>query len=99
MEEFIYYNALFDIYSSLLTDKEVESFEDYYHEDLSLAEIADSKNISRSAVQKTIKNVLDKLKYYEDKLGVFANNQKLLNVLSCDNIDDIKKTIQEVLGE
>ena len=99
MEDFVYYNALFDIYSALLTDKEVESFEDYYHEDLSLAEIADAKNISRSAVQKTIKNVLDKLKYYEDKLGIFANNQKLTAVLSCDNIDDIKKVIQEVLGE
>mgnify|MGYP003509025157 FL=1 len=44
-------------------------------------------------------NVLDKLKYYEDKLGIFANNQKLTAVLSCDNIDDIKKVIQEVLGE
>ncbi|MBQ8659739.1 MAG: hypothetical protein IJ475_02760 [Bacilli bacterium] len=98
MENFVYYNALFDIYSGLLTDKEVESFEDYYHEDLSLSEIADAKNISRSAVQKTIKNVLDKLNYYEDKLGIYANNKKLVDILSSDSIDEIKEVIQEVLG-
>ena len=99
MENFVYYNALFDIYSGLLTDKEVEAFEDYYHEDLSLAEIADAKNISRSAVQKTIKNVLDKLNYYEDKLGIYVNNKKLADILSSDDINDIKRTIQEVLGD
>ena len=61
MEEFVYYNDLFDIYSDLLTDKEVSTFKDYYQEDLSLSEIADDRDISRSAVQKTVKTVLEKL--------------------------------------
>ena len=65
MKEFVYYNNLFDIYGKLLTDKEQESFRDYYQEDLSLGEIAEIKNISRAAVQKTIKTVLEKLDYYE----------------------------------
>lgn len=99
MEEFIYYNGLFDIYGSLLTEKEQNTFKDYYQEDMSLSEIADENKISRSAVQKTVKTVLDKLKYYEDKLCIYCNNKKLNDVLVSDNIDKIKEVIQEVLGE
>ena len=99
MEEFIYYNGLFDIYGCLLTEKEIDSFKDYYQEDLSLSEIADNKNISRSAVQKTIKTVLDRLNYYEEKLGIFKNNKKLKDILSSEKIEDVKKVIEEVLGE
>ena len=97
MEDFVYYNALFDIYSSLLTDKEVEAFEDYYHEDLSLAEIAEIKSISRSAVQKTIKTVLEKLDYYEDKLKIYNKNLILKEVLEVVDDVNIKNKIEEVL--
>ena len=98
MKEFVYYNSLFDIYGKLLTEKEQESFKDYYQEDLSLGEIAEIKNISRAAVQKTIKNVLEKLDYYEEILNVYAKNIKLKELI--DNLDneDIKKKIEEVLG-
>ena len=44
MEEFVYYNGLFDLYGSLLTEKEQDTFRDYYQEDLSLAEIAEENN-------------------------------------------------------
>lgn len=98
MKEFVYYNSLFDIYGKLLTEKEQESFKDYYQEDLSLGEIAEIKNISRAAVQKTIKTVLEKLDYYEEILNVYAKNLKLKELI--DNLDneDIKKKIEEVLG-
>ena len=91
MKEFVYYNSLFDIYGKLLTEKEQESFRDYYQEDLSLGEIAEIKNISRAAVQKTIKPVLEKLDYYEDILNVYAKNEKLKEII--DNLDneDVKK--------
>ena len=98
MKEFVYYNSLFDIYGKLLTEKEQESFRDYYQEDLSLGEIAEIKNISRAAVQKTIKTVLEKLDYYEAILNVYAKNEKLKEII--DNLDneDVKKKIEEVLG-
>ena len=99
MEEFIYYNNLFDIYSSLLTEKEQDTFKDYYQEDLSLSEIANENNISRAAVQKTIKNVLDKLKYYEDMLHVYDKNVRLNDLLQVDNIGVIKNEIEKILGE
>ena len=93
MKEFVYYNSLFDIYGKLLTEKEQESFKDYYQEDLSLGEIAEIKNISRAAVQKTIKTVLEKLDYYEDILNVYAKNEKLKEII--DNLDneDVRKKI------
>ena len=98
MEEFVYYNDLFDIYGELLTDKEQEAFRDYYQEDLSLSEIADNKNISRSAVQKMVKTVLEKLNYYEEKLHVLQNNKKLRNILQYQDIDKIKKEIDSLIN-
>lgn len=97
MENFVYYNSLYDVYSELLTVKEKESFSDYYQEDLSLAEIAENKNISRSAVQKTIKTVIEKLENYESKLHIYENNCKLREACKLDNISDIKEAIEKVL--
>lgn len=98
MKEFVYYNDLFDIYGKLLTLKEQDSFRDYYQEDLSLAEIAEIKNISRAAVQKTIKNVLEKLDYYEDILGVLKKNNEIKKILENLDNENIKKKIEEILG-
>ena len=99
MEEFVYYNNLFDVYGSLLTEKEQVTFKDYYQEDLSLSEIANENNVSRAAVQKTIKTVLDKLKYYEDMLHVYDKNVRLGNLLQENNIGVIKNEIEKILGE
>ena len=98
MKEFVYYNNLFDIYGKLLTDKEQESFRDYYQEDLSLGEIAEIKNISRAAVQKTIKTVLEKLDYYEDILNIYKKNIKLKEVYDMSNDEEINNKIEEILG-
>ena len=99
MEEFVYYNSLFDIYGSLLTEKEQVTFKYYYQEDLSLSEIANENNVSRAAVQKTIKTVLDKLKYYEDMLHVYDKNVKLGKLIEENNIGVIKNEIEKILGE
>ena len=99
MKEFVYYNDLFDIYGLLLTEKEQDTFRDYYQEDLSLSEIAEENNISRAAVQKTIKNVLDKLNYYEEKLHLFDKNNRLRELLDVSDIGVIKNNIEKILSE
>lgn len=99
MKEFVYYNNLFDIYGKLLTHKEQESFRDYYQEDLSLSEIAEIKSISRAAVQKTIKNVLEKLDYYEDILNVYKKNEKIKELQNVSDIDIIKEQLNIILGD
>ena len=96
MKDFVYYNNLFDIYGELLTDNEKNSFRDYYQEDMSLSEIADDKNISRSAVSKTINVVIDKLNYYEDILHVYKNNELLRDSLDKDNLKDV---VKKIIGE
>lgn len=97
MKDFLYYNALFDLYGGLLTKKEQISFHDYYQEDFSFSEIAELKGISRSAVAKTIKTVLDKLNYYEDKLQIYKRNQLLQDVLELKKEKEIKEAIERVL--
>ena len=99
MKEFVYYNELFEIYGNLLTDKEKETFKDYYCEDLSLSEIADNKSISRAAVQKMVSNVIDKLNYYETMLKVYEKSKSLKECLESKNIDEIKQKINEVLDK
>ena len=99
MKDFVYYNELFEIYGTLLTDKERETFKDYYCEDLSLSEIADNKSISRAAVQKMVSNVIDKLNYYENILKINKNNKTLKECLEINNIDKIKETINSILDK
>ena len=66
MENREYLNNLFDIYKNLLTKIEQETFINYYGEDLTLSEIAENRGISKSSVGKTLNNVEDKLKQYEE---------------------------------
>ena len=97
-EKYIYYNNLYDIYGELLTDKEKQVFEDYYHEDLSLSEIADNKSISKSAVGKMIKTILEKLENLEDKLHIYKTNQELDGLLKEEDINKIKESIRRILN-
>lgn len=99
MKDFVYYNELFEIYGTLLTDKERETFKDHYCEDLSLSEIADNKSISRAAVQKMVSNVIDKLNYYENILKINKNNKTLKECLDLSDINLIKDKITNILDK
>ena len=97
MKDYVYYNDLFEIYGDLLTEKERENFKDYYFEDLTLSEIADNKNVSRAAIQKMIKNVLDKLNYYESKLHVYEKNKMLSDIIKKVSNDELKDRLNKIL--
>lgn len=93
MEEVIYYNELYDLYGKLLTEKQREYFENYYFNNLSLSEMADNYNVSRNAIHKQLKIVIEKLEDYEDKLKL---NSKLKNLeVVVKNIND-KKVREEI---
>lgn len=98
MDEHVYYNNLFDCYKELLTDKEKENFSSYYEEDLTLSEIAINNNISRAAVHKTVKNVLEKLEDYESHLHLWQIKEKLTECLSTNDISKIHKIIEDLLS-
>jgi predicted DNA-binding protein YlxM (UPF0122 family) len=77
-------NELYDIYKVLLTDKQRAYIELYYHEDLSLSEIADEMGVSRNAVHDNIRRTEKLLADYEEKLRIYEKDRKRSAI--CDKI-------------
>lgn len=96
MEEFIYYNELYDLYGKLLTDKQQEYFENYYFNNLSLSEMAENYGISRNAIHKQLKIVIDKLNDYEDKLRLNKKLKALDLIIKEIKDEKISKSIEEI---
>lgn len=82
IERTIRYVKLFNTYKDFLTHTQVEIVGDYFLADLSLSEIAESRNISRAAVEDAIKKSCLKLDECEDKLRIVEKNEKLLKLSS-----------------
>lgn len=60
---------LWDVYSPLLTESRKEITDLYFNYDLSLAEIAEQKGVSRQSVSDCLKKSRKQLEEYEKKLG------------------------------
>ena len=94
---------LLDFYGNLLTDKTRSTLELYLDDDLTLAEIADTENISRQGVHDTVKRGLNQLREYEEKLGLiekFTSQMAIINEaieLIDDNDPDGAKALLEAL--
>ncbi len=87
---------LYDYYGDLLTDKQKSYFEDYYFSDLSLQEIAENNNVSRNAVHNSLKDIVNKLNYYEEKLKLYEKGKEINKLI--ENIEeDIKNKIKELI--
>ncbi len=95
--ERIYLNELFDYYQKLLTKKEQDIFMEHYSEDLSLQEIADNLNITKSAVGKTLKIVENKLIEYENILHLQENKIKINKLLEKVKDKDLIDKINEII--
>ena len=90
------YSILFDYYGELFTEKQKECFIDYYFNNLTLQEIADNNSVSKNAIHKNIKDITQKLDYYESKLHLYSNKQKIKQII--DNLDEeIKLKIEELI--
>lgn len=88
---------LFDIYESLLTDREKEIFKYYYYEDLSLSEISENLNITRTGVFNTLKKVEEKLLQYEDNLKLMNIKCTLKSLLEESDIEVIKNKLNKII--
>ena len=81
MEEYnLYIISLYDIYNSLLTDKQKLYFEDYYFNNLSLSEMSENYEVSRNAIHKQIKEVNSKLEDFELKLKIIDDSKLRLEL-------------------
>lgn len=95
--DIIYINNLYDYYQLLLTTKQQQYFEDYYFNNLTLAEISDNYGVSRNAIHKQIKDVEKKLIDYEEKLNLYKNSQKIEQLIKNMSDEKIKKQIEELI--
>ena len=73
---------LYDEYGQLLTEKQRDCFELYFHQDLSLAEIADELGISRQGVHDTLHRAEVTLSEMEAALGNVATASKMRRAVS-----------------
>lgn len=68
---------LLDFYGDILSDQQRTVMNAYYNEDLSLAEIAEMRGISRQGVRHIIKKCEEELTELETKLGMAAQFQRI----------------------
>lgn len=89
-------NELFDVYQTLLTDKQIEYFKYYYQEDYSLQEIAELLDVSRNAIFDQLKKVEQHLFSYEEKLKLLEKKQKRLEIMDQLQNKECKELIDEL---
>ena len=98
MEEILQLTLLYDFYGELLTEKQKQTFELYYQNDLSLTEIGQELDISRQAVRDLLKRTEKILLEYDAKLqlvGRFLEQKKAIQTIKAI-IEDVER--KEVLS-
>lgn len=72
---------LLDYYGDLLTRHQRDILDEYFNEDLSMNEIAENYQVSKSAIQDLIKRTLKQLYGYEETLQMIDTDRKLNGIL------------------
>ena len=88
-------NVLFDIYGDLLTKRQKEICSLYFEEDFSYTEISEALEISRAAVQDSLKKSMQQLHKYEDIIQYVSKRKRIVSLLK--DLDDDKIT-EEILS-
>ncbi len=89
-------NILLDRYGSLLTSSQLEIMTDYCAYDLSLSEIAESRSISRAAVEDAIKKATKKLVNYEENIKLEDLKKRLSKALKDKDLDKLEEEINGI---
>ena len=101
LDKFVEIANLFEIYSSLLSEKQKEYLEDHFANDLSLSEIAKNNNVSRQAIYDNIKRGIALLYDYEDKLKFYQIKknirEELMNLKENYTKEKLEKIIENLL--
>ena len=86
---------MLDSYGPLLTDKQRNTLELYFQDDLSLSEISELRKISRQGVRENLWQGIRTLFGYEQKLGFVAKTERLKErletIIKEENISDSEK--------
>lgn len=97
MDNIVYYNDLYDLYGCLLTEKQRKYFEDYYFNNLSLAEMAENYEVSRNAIFNQLHVVTEKLVNYEDRMKLFEKREKLLSLTEKITDSNLREKLEELI--
>lgn len=90
MEKNIEIGILYQFYKDLLSDKQSDTVEQYYIEDLSLTEIAENLQISKQAVSNNLKRAERDLLDFEEKLQLYGKSIELTK-----SLEDLDKLIKK----
>lgn len=102
MEKNVMIGILYEFYGDLLTDKQKETIELYYLEDLSLTEIAKIQKISKQGVSDSLKRSEISLLNFENKLKMYEKSNEISNLINrleqnlIEDMDDI--TFSKYIG-
>ncbi len=96
MEKFVYLNELYDLYGSLLTEKQRTYFEEYYFNNLSYGEISSKYKISRNAIYHQLQLIEKKLTFFEEKLKIYSKKQQINDIIKLINNNKAKRILEEL---
>ena len=107
MAKDLHFTMLLDVYGALLTEKQRETLEFYYNDDLSLGEISEETGITRQGVMNCIKKTEQRLVELENQLGLVKRFEELksdiealeemvLDVCDKAKVNDIKLLIDSI---
>ncbi|MGH1411386.1 MAG: YlxM family DNA-binding protein [Mycoplasma sp.] len=91
----VYITNIYDVYNSLLTDKQRLYFEQYYFYDVTLQEIADACDISKNAVSDSIIKTTKILIDYENNLKILSKQESVVALV--DKFKDNRMSKDEFL--
>lgn len=92
-----YIIMLYDFYGELFTERQKKYFEEYYFQNLSLSEIGTNFSVSRNAIHKVIQGVEEKLKFYEEKLGLYRKSQIICDIIKKEDNEDLKEQLKGLI--
>lgn len=81
IQDIVRANKLLEVYKELLTPAQKAIMSDYYAYNLSFAEIAKNRKITRAAVADSLKKSILKLENLEEVLKIIKNSDSVLNYL------------------
>lgn len=103
LDKHIAVGRLNDYYGALLTDYQKEMIGLYFDCDLSLAEIGEQYGVTRQAVRNVLVRSEDKLREFEDKLGLVGKiselNGKLQEVVRLETAEEMKAALAAIINE
>ena len=91
MEKTLRMSLLFDFYGPLLTDRQQDVYQMYFHEDLSLGEISEQLGVSRQAVYDMLKRSGAAVEDFEEKLELVSKYQARQ-----ENLAEVQKILREL---